>query len=1114
MKNIFMKSMLRHPIKTALLMILIAVASFSFVMRSAEYMVINEKINEISGFFRAIGHLEYTGGAWMSADVRRAAETVSSSPYVAFDDRRRTVEAVLMDMANTDELISMRMVARTGLTPTDAFFYGTLTDIRRGGDTYMVLTVEVDSVLLGHFEVARAGQTLAVHYFMDVDEMQSGETAIDNMQIGGRYFLRGVFYPSWDAQESLSPILHLNRFVMHPISEITYGAWERYLPRDGVWFVSATLSEETDFAISGLEGLAAELHWIRYAQSKVRLQTTVDMTHMPLMQRSMGARAELVDGRWITYEDNEYQRPVVAVHDHFARRRGLGIGDTLSIGIAPQQRLSGGGIISADYSIIDVIGEAHAPLAHILELEIIGLFEFLGTPRYGVLGSQMATTFLYMPDSVLPPDVEIGEGFISHLWYSFVLNDTRDADAFLLDTRDALGAFGFAAHFIPNVEGARAFWESAAQILQSVSFNMVLFSIVAILVLALSSFLYLRQRQRDYAILRALGSPVKNTQRQIFAALIAFALPAIIVGGIAGWFVALSEAADALAPLSEVAYGTSLSIMWLMLLVTVVFAALIIMTLIGSLRMSRHPVLVMLQGETGAKTPAKTAVPSITAMPTQPTVAYQNMVADDSINPNAQTKGGATIEKSPGANSPKTAFRFSFINVQFILRHIVRQRAKTLLVSVIALFFVIALGFLQTAIDRTQQEIYHMYNTTLVTGEITPEDPFDTAMGRFVGNMIAGQTILSVGELVENEYVEAGHEFVALVAADEGGALPENWDELAGIDIDAFLMDNFPAFDPRLLGVNDLEGFLEKNSIGAGEDFRSSIWEQNKEISWVADWESYVYVALPGLQINFAGGFYPEAFVFTQGQPIPVIISNRIMGLRGFEHGDVIYIGVTTMRDSRTWNHIPAVIVGTHNRTIQTNTIIGGAVIPLAALQYIVGDELRYITYRFEIDPVFNREMSRIEEEIESIIQSRGAGEVPLRLILHDEQLRLVVAPMEQNLSLLRLLYPVAIALSAIIGLGLSMLLMLQNAKVAAIMRVLGMPRSNTSVTLCAEQMSVCLAGLVLGLVALTISGWGFGFSSSLLLAGIYFAGVLAGTICGAVLITNRPPLELLQVKE
>jgi hypothetical protein len=238
------------------------------------------------------------------------------------------------------------------------------------------------------------------------------------------------------------------------------------------------------------------------------------------------------------------------------------------------------------------------------------------------------------------------------------------------------------------------------------------------------------------------------------------------------------------------------------------------------------------------------------------------------------------------------------------------------------------------------------------------------------------------------------------------------------------------------------------------------------------------------------------------------------MGSRGYEFGDIIYIGTSTILSSWIWNQTPAVIVGTHNQVMLTNKVINGTLMPIEALEHVVGDELRYISLYFEIDPVLNRETTLIQEEIERIIEHIGAGELPLELFLNDEELRMVVIPMEQNLSLLRLLYPVAIALSVIVGLGLSMLLTMQNAKVAAIKRVLGASIIITRTTLCVEQSIICLFGLAVGIVILSFLGWGFGFASSFGFAGMYLAGATVGTVMGAVTVTNRSPLELLQVKE
>jgi hypothetical protein len=377
--------------------------------------------------------------------------------------------------------------------------------------------------------------------------------------------------------------------------------------------------------------------------------------------------------------------------------------------------------------------------------------------------------------------------------------------------------------------------------------------------------------------------------------------------------------------------------------------------------------------------------------------------------------------------------------------------------------------------------------------------------------VIKQQTIENVAPLVINESIIACHEFAVLTPANESGSLPENWDAIAGFNIAAHLSDNIDAFN-TLVGVNDLERFAQKNSRGAGDEFTGFSWERNEDVSWVANWESYADST--EMQINFDQGFYPDDFVFVEGSPIPIIISNQIMGSRGYELGDTVYLGTSTILRSWIWNHTPAVIVGTHNRILLSNQTVNGTLMPVEALEHIVGDELRYISMNFEIDPVYNREITQIQENIAKIIERIGAGDVPLGLFLDDEELRMVVIPMEQNLSLLRLLYPVAIALSIIIGLGLSLLLMLQNAKVAAIKRVLGTSKIKARTTLCGEQMFICLFGLTVGLISLTALSWGFGLTSSLGLAGLYLAGAAAGMVAGAVVVTNRSPLELLQVRE
>ena len=140
-----------------------------------------------------------------------------------------------------------------------------------------------------------------------------------------------------------------------------------------------------------------------------------------------------------------------------------------------------------------------------------------------------------------------------------------------------------------------------------------------------------------------------------------------------------------------------------------------------------------------------------------------------------------------------------------------------------------------------------------------------------------------------------------------------------------------------------------------------------------------------------------------------------------------------------------------------------------------------------------------------------------VRFVIWDEELRLVIAQLDKNLSLLKVLYPVVIGVSVLIGAGLCFLLLLQATREAAILRVLGTTKMSVRLALIIEPLVLSILG---GLLGLGISRY-LWMSSDLVSAvpllvsaGLYLAGVLAGSVTGAISVTNKKPIELLQVKE
>ncbi|MCL2226877.1 MAG: hypothetical protein FWB97_04530 [Oscillospiraceae bacterium] len=469
---------------------------------------------------------------------------------------------------------------------------------------------------------------------------------------------------------------------------------------------------------------------------------------------------------------------------------------------------------------------------------------------------------------------------------------------------------------------------------------------------------------------------------------------------------------------------------------------------------------------------------------------------------------------------------------RFVCRNIARARAKSMLASAVALFFAIALAFLIEAINRVGTEIDYMYDNIRVTAEIRQLDPLDSALGRQFGEIIRPRAVEGItgSGFAQNEFVKSVHRWAVITPEGKGGALCDNW-------YDHWLDSAGDDGSRAPISETDVNGFVAVNDLDLFLAARSgNLVNQMLTLDWLMDyfdfdkggidWEMVAQTERGDLEIEFAPGFGTSDFVFSVGDPIPVIISGYTMEKRSLPLGGTAFLSALDPGHMGNFHlhvnftHGPALIIGTHNnRNLHTPHFRDGIIMPLDAMMDFLGPisrvrvyEWGFTDFAFEIAPAHNREILYVRERLEEIVRQRNAGWVPLSLMMHDEELRVVVGSMEQNLSFLRLLYPVAVIVSMAVGFGLSVLLIMQNAKNAAIMRVMGVSRRRTQAVLCIEQLGVCVSGLALGLAVPPMFGWSIG--AAVMLAGLYLLGTAAGSAAGAALVTNRPPLELLQVKE
>jgi len=639
--------------RTVVLVLLIIAASFGFVMRTVEYIVVRDRVEEIGGFYRAIGFLTVANSVnpLIPGDVFVGAEILSGSPFIDFEDRRRGLSGILRDMQSTNIFTVMVHVpdipdGTSDYDVSDRYLIHTVPQVGYPNDTlvfaelmskdfgvwpmpHIMLNFYVDYVLSGYVEHAVAGQEISFRFLLREDEieldennaLQPNSTAVDNMSIGGRYLVRGVYKFDERTHTGLVPYEGVNDvdFTMTPLN-IGLSGWERTLDGDAVWFIPVPMGESIDIYVSEYEIIKNVVRYSEHTQRMIHLRTTADMSALPLAQ-GQSPGIWLHEGRLLNNDDYLNANPVATVHRRFAEMRNLEIGDTIAICVPMEQIVLMPLFFDVDggVGVGTIFVSSPQDIFYEIEVEIVGTFSpwsIVNHPSGDVM------SFIFVPDSILPHDfiflpppqdwrslawmfdesltsVADNPDFLSHGAFHFVLNDARDEDAFILAYQEILYAFGFNINFVD--QGSSAFWASVDSIMQSVIFNMIVFSVVIVLAIALVVFLYLRQRKKDYAVMRALGVPKKRILTQTLLSILCFGLPAAIVGGIGGWVLARSQAERTLSvfEIAEVGIGVDMTIYvsvgWLFVLSAIVMVVLLALTYFGASRIIDRPALEQLQ---------------------------------------------------------------------------------------------------------------------------------------------------------------------------------------------------------------------------------------------------------------------------------------------------------------------------------------------------------------------------------------------------------------------------------------------------------------------------------------------------------------------------------------
>ena len=587
--NVFLKSTLRQPVKAAMLLLVTALITFTFVSRVSEYLLVREETERLAGFYRAAGALAPLGD--FAGDAGEAVRYLEADPSVKLVDTIETVSGVVEGRLSggygRPAVALDNGTQEVELYPDykrdDAFFYGKLTAVDRKpgsqGDEY-IFYFTVDEVLAGHHLLAageneRVGlanpnewttwgwkkdmEQLTISTYVDLTEL-AGE-----LEVGGRYLLRGEAAVTSDSRCcDRIPYQHGPILRFKPLTED--GLWYYPVPEDGA-----------DFSDPALAGVEEEIGLYRDNTGAVAVHLVEDMS---LMTSTWWKNAEtyLVEGRWLNGQDDASGNKVCVVWENM----GLHAGDKVTIDLRDLDYPYNGGLL---YRASD--------LARLGEIETSGPVEY---EVVGVINATKREYALYLWDFFLPhsakPDTFThGDLPVRAHEVLFELTGPDAATAFIAAAREPLGQLGVQAA-LPET-GWADFQAAAQPMRRSSLYNALIFTGVLLSAVCLIVFLYFRMRRKDVAIARAMGVPVGRCVWDVSVPLLLIGLLGIGAGGGLGWRYTLDNAGETLAALSEFGGETAAALpgFWLAALWGAVLALLAAVTLGGALALSRRPVL-------------------------------------------------------------------------------------------------------------------------------------------------------------------------------------------------------------------------------------------------------------------------------------------------------------------------------------------------------------------------------------------------------------------------------------------------------------------------------------------------------------------------------------------
>ena len=1057
MKNPILKSIIRRPIKFILLILILSLVSGAFIMN---FNIVSKEIESAKEAYNSIGYIQIDlSDENIDGNVYDIREMLKDEPMIAYEDCNIYTLGISDNLLNADYNTAAKFLNDES---TDTYF-----SIR---DLLVIVKPEnIRTIISGK------GKYDGVVLESRVQALLGGYPDWIYMP-DGKMFNDGFFKIVAPKYESFTTNLipYINDKTIDELYTLETGV--NYLFRceamdfGDLYFLLKPLYDGgplyekinniDDFNLddSKWQKMKEDMELLDINTRSFRMIATKNMETLTSTQESVGGDT-LFDGRWINYDDYKSNNKVCVIGKDLFQVRNLGLGDKIPIQYMESE--------FHDYLITkkDRKEWKNYHKSDVIEYEIVGVYDSYSSGKN-----------IYIPTSTVPEEfLEFfsvdGEPYLWVQLYNFVLENPAEQSQFIEKYGDRIKEAGHELQFIEN--NAETFWISTDKVLNNLKTNIALYGILLLFSMLFIIYMYMEIYKNNYAIERILGVTHKSAARHLLIPLYGFSTLGVGFSSYIGYQTAIRNSQKILEEILGELPDTldfSISIKFVFIIFLIIIVVLMIQSLFMVFKLRKQSLLDFFsKGKGKGKGKDKDGKKD----------KVQNLdIADNEFHTDNLADVLSFDDSSFDISKGKRVFK------GYGRKYISRSIGTTILMVVITGLLIGTLIWLNNVIQSNQAFIEKTIYETTIFGEI---DYIDEVKISDKGNIT--EEILN--KTLETNLVEG---YI--------GAIRNEYNE---INIDR----------------NGTEETIKKEYI-----LNLAYYEKNPNMTVLASNKELNSDC--GIKVS---GIEDESIIDkfnsyrSNKDEIPILASTVAMDTYNLEIGDKI-----ALRDSGpNYPFVYGTIIGTFEgyvspvyRTSQVEWIPicehETFIFPIDALRLI---ERSGISYE-KIDLLFNKDKNielyyNREEILNEIGKTKYGDSTGYKLVLHDDILTETIEPLEKNLELLGIIYPIVLVLSLIIAVVLPYLLILRRSEELAIMRILGVKEVEIKKYVFAESLLLIIVGEVIAMVAIGIINSKSGVYPIWKYVFVIFGYLLAsivGILSSLKKVLHKKPLDMLQVKE